>query len=120
MRCEHCQAELPNDSRFCQFCGKTLSLPPDKPPVPPLYAKDPAFKATFCRRCGKPIDEETKRCFGCGRQYFRGVPPLAFLCIVLALAVIGLMVACITQEIAYHARIDELEQLVDLYKTHVL
>lgn len=116
MRCEYCHKELPDDSRFCRFCGRTLPLPPEKPPAPPRYAKDPAFKTVFCRRCGKPVDEETKRCLGCGRQYFRGVSPLVFLCLVLTLAVVGLMIVCVMQEIGYTIRIDELEQLVEIYQ----
>ena len=119
MRCEHCHNQLPDDSRFCQFCGKTLSPPTATPPAPPLYTKDPAFKTVFCRRCGKPIDKDTKRCLGCGKQYFRGVPPLVFLCVVLALALVGLMAVCVMQEIGYHARINELEQLVAIYKDQV-
>ncbi len=115
MRCEHCHNQLPDDSRFCPFCGR--ALPPPKPPAPPRYAKDPATKTVFCRRCGKPVDEETKRCLGCGKQYFRGVPPSVFLCIVLTLALVGLMIVCVMQEIGYHARIDELEQLIKIYKT---
>ena len=117
MRCNYCHSDIPDDSRFCQFCGRTLPPPKPKPPVLPHFTKDPAFDTVFCRQCGKPIDDDTKRCLGCGKQYFRGVPPLVFLCIVLALALLGLMVFCVMQEIGYHARIDELEQLVELYKT---
>ena len=117
MRCEHCHNPLPDDSRFCKFCGKAIS-PAQKPkPIPPTYVVEPAFKTVFCRRCGKPIDEDTKRCLGCGRQYFRGVPPLVFLCLVLTLALIGMMAVCILQEYQYHARIDELEQLIEFYKS---
>lgn len=27
----------------------------------------------FCRKCGKPIDQTTKKCTGCGKQYFKGL-----------------------------------------------
>lgn len=40
-------------------------------PVEPLPAQEPAKKKTlgFCRACGQPIDGETGRCAGCGKQY---------------------------------------------------
>lgn len=31
-------------------------------------------KNKFCSRCGKLIDSETKKCTGCGKQYFKGIP----------------------------------------------
>ena len=117
MRCEHCHNQLLDDSLFCAFCGKSVSLPKEQTNAPPICPAEPISKTRFCNRCGKPVDEESKRCLGCGKQYFRGVPPLIFLCIVLALALVGLMAVCIMQEIDYHARIDELEQLVEFYRT---
>ncbi len=121
MRCKHCHNELPSDSQFCQYCGKTLnpSVFVKQKPAAPRGGFEPAYKTVFCRRCGKPIDDKTKICTGCGKQYFRGVSPMLFLCIVLALALIGLMAVCLVQELQYHERIRELEQLMDLYKTRI-
>lgn len=118
MHCKHCNNTLPDDSRFCQFCGQALVSPAaPKKPVPPHFHMAPATKTVFCRLCGKPIDDATKRCLGCGKQHFRGVKPMTFLCIVLGLALLAMATVCIVQELQYHARIDELEQLVELYKS---
>ena len=27
----------------------------------------------YCTHCGSPINEDTKRCMGCGKQYFKGI-----------------------------------------------
>ena len=120
MRCEYCHNQLPDDSHFCPFCGRAVSSSQKNTSALPTHTVDPVSETVFCRRCGKPVDENTKRCLGCGRQYFRGVPPLVFLCVVLALAVVGLMIVCVTQELRYHARIDELEQLLDLCKARII
>ena len=48
----------------------------------PIFSKpdDPTTSETaeahnspkrYCRRCGKPIDDATKNCTGCGKQYFK-------------------------------------------------
>ncbi len=30
----------------------------------------------YCSRCGYWIDSDTKKCTGCGKQYFKGIPPM--------------------------------------------
>lgn len=129
MQCNHCNHSLPDDSRFCQYCGKTVDTPAPTPaPVPapaaqpspaastPTYTT-PATKTVFCRQCGKPIDSDSKRCTECGKQYFRGIKPMTFLCIVMALAVLTLATLCIAQELHYNERIDELEKIIAFYET---
>lgn len=34
----------------------------------------PNRKLRYCSHCGKIIDHNTKKCTGCGKQYFRGIP----------------------------------------------
>ena len=49
----------------------------DEKSVVHAYSTPPAFKHTnnmkYCSRCGSPIDNETKICTGCGKQYFKGI-----------------------------------------------
>ncbi len=117
MQCTHCHQSLPDDSRFCQFCGKTIApSPAPKKPTPPRFSAVPATKTVFCRRCGKPIDDDTKRCLGCGKQYFRGIKPMTFLCLVLALALLATAAICVTLELSYQERIHELEQIIASYE----
>lgn len=47
----------------------------------------PRKKVKYCKRCGSLIDPDTKKCCGCGKQYFRqkmGVPiiVLTIICII--------------------------------------
>lgn len=65
-------------------------------------------KQTYCKRCGGLIDQEKKKCQGCGKQYFRipkhlGAGILAAICMVL----IGLNIFQYTQTISIK---QELEQ----------
>lgn len=120
MDCKHCNHTLPDDSRFCQYCGKTVDAPEPAPapkPTPPRIHTAPATKTVFCRLCGKPIDNETKQCTGCGKQYFRGIRPMTFLCIVMTLAILILATLSIVQELRYQERIEELEEIIISYET---
>lgn len=86
-------------SAFCHFGKKTLErrkllVDPDDPmPVPTSAPSNTALEYTgkfqqpadsisapikpkeskprFCKHCGHPIDPATKKCTGCGKQYFR-------------------------------------------------
>lgn len=53
----------------------------------------------YCSRCGSIIDNETKKCTGCGKQYFKGIrfSKSSVVIIVLLVAVIGLTVLNINQ-----------------------
>ena len=42
--------------------------------VQPNQSPPPSQKRIkYCSRCGKPIDPDTKKCQGCGKQYFKGI-----------------------------------------------
>lgn len=41
----------------------------------------------YCSRCGSPIDPVSKKCTGCGKQYFKGISLKAFL--------IGFLIFCL-------------------------
>lgn len=59
-------------------------------PAPAPQPKPKPSKQLFCRNCGSPIEAETKKCTGCGKQYFRRrrlLLPSAFLSVLLSLAV---------------------------------
>lgn len=110
MICPKCGLELPDESKFCQYCGVSVTASSaeiesssvvegrvvDTAPATrsalqsesrigtfysPIvseqndkiyYSKDPREKATrFCRQCGGKIDNNTKKCTLCGKQYFR-------------------------------------------------
>ena len=43
-------------------------------------------RTRFCRLCGGQIDAQTKKCSGCGKQYFKGVTFNKFLVTVLLLS----------------------------------
>ncbi len=128
MPCHACKRSIPEDSVFCPFCGEPIEAKhPDQPvaptpiaPVAPpakpqkIYAAQP--KTVYCRQCGKPIDNETKKCTGCGKQYFRGIRPITFLCIVLVVAVLALAAIGVIQHIGYNKKIGELEEVISSYE----
>lgn len=113
MHCEICNRSVPADSRFCPFCGRPITATPQTAPVRRTLVD---HQTTYCRLCGKPIDDETKVCSGCGKQYFRGIKPMVFLCIVLILAVLALSAVAIAQSILYAERIDELLDIIASYE----
>ena len=72
MFCIKCGQKIPDDSAFCQFCGSTLvpqAAEPVQPAAPVTVKKEK--KQKFCKECGSPIDSESNKCTGCGKQYFK-------------------------------------------------
>lgn len=58
--------ELPSDSAL-EYTEK-IQQPAAPVPAPGEPKKS---KSRFCKHCGSPIDPLTKKCTGCGKQYFR-------------------------------------------------
>lgn len=114
MPCPSCHQIVSGDDAFCPFCGADLTVP--APTQKPYPQKPSAAKTTFCRACGKPIDDRTKRCTGCGKQYFRGIQPLTFFCILMLIAVLFMAALCLLQEYRYKERIHELEEIIESYQ----
>lgn len=56
MNCPFCSKPLPNDSDFCQYCGKKIIIP-----------KTHSIKS-YCKRCGGEIDSNTETCISCGKK----------------------------------------------------
>lgn len=114
MRCPQCHRTLPKGSRFCRHCGvaTTGDSAPQTHSIPPFRHTG----VTFCRDCGKPIDKNTRRCIGCGKQYFRGIQPMTFLCIVLAITTLALAAALVVQGLQYQHRINILQDMITTYQ----
>jgi len=75
-----------------------------------VAATETNTKQTYCKRCGAPIEHDTKKCSGCGKQYFRVkviIPAL------LAVLVVGLVGLNIFQYIIYQDKVEVVEQLKD-------
>ncbi len=90
MICNKCNNGLPDDSKFCQYCGNKIEARPSEPVnafynqtsqtvgniynvayQQPKRVKLP--KTRYCSKCGSLIDNETKKCIGCGKQYLKGI-----------------------------------------------
>lgn len=73
--------------------------------------KEKSIKIKYCSRCGSAIDNETKKCKGCGKQYFRGIKfnKFSITVIALLLTVSVLLTLCIVQ----FERINRLEKDIE-------
>ena len=77
-------------------------------------------KHRFCKLCGSPIDPATRKCTGCGKQYFR--PPVLrkkhlaiFTGVLACVTVVFLIFTLIAQRNAAEAKVEELNvQIADL------
>lgn len=91
--------EMPVVERVLTPMVEPAASPSPGDPPTQVDARE-AKKQRYCKRCGSPVDRKTKKCQGCGKQYFRlrrlGVGLLAVLC----LALVGLNV------FQYSARLD--------------
>ena len=83
----------------------------------PKEKQDKKIKIKYCSQCGSQIDPVTKKCTGCGKQYFRGLRFTKFSIAVIALASVIAIVSTLgflqyinTQELK--AEISDLESQV--------
>jgi len=53
----------------------------------PKEKQDKKIKIKYCSQCGSQIDPVTKKCMGCGKQYFKGIKITKFTCITTIVAV---------------------------------
>lgn len=53
----------------------------------PKEKQDKKVKIKYCSQCGSQIDPVTKKCTGCGKQYFKGIKITKFTCITTIVAV---------------------------------
>ena len=98
MNCPNCGFLLPDDSKFCQYCGTVLSgTMPESEPATASATQNPGStarqthrgkKATQCKACGADIDPRTKKCTVCGKPASRVQPT------VLALAAVSVLLVC--------------------------
>ena len=49
------------------------SLAENNAPRLDVVLEEKSRKKKYCSRCGKLIDSKTKKCTGCGKQYFKGI-----------------------------------------------
>ena len=58
MTCNECGKELPDDSVFCQFCGKRMEAKQNTPKNICKYCnKENNLNAVYCRFCGENIEK---------------------------------------------------------------
>lgn len=109
-------APVPSSEIGVEYNGKYQQ------PAIPGSPKKTKYKNRFCKLCGSSIDPFTKKCTGCGKQYFRlpvrkesnFIPKVV---VFLSLLIVGL---CIYRNVQYrdqiaglNTRISELESVVE-------
>lgn len=94
----------------------------DKPPLQNTSitpAKPKKAKPHFCKYCGNPIDQATKKCTGCQKQYFRfpiiSKSKVTFIAVVLV-SVMSI-VFCIYQMLQYRQQISDLNAQITQLNT---
>lgn len=91
--------------------GFVLNNPAEQ--VKPTPKKKKPAKTKYCSRCGSVVDNKTKTCTGCGKQYFRGFRFTKFSITVIALALVIATVStlCVLQYINTQELKDEISDL---------
>lgn len=90
---------------------KPTQVQPNQPPAPSQR------RIKYCSRCGKLIDPDTKKCQGCGKQYFKGISIKKGAPLILLFLATASMVCCLCLFI----RIDlQEEQIMEQKKEIVL
>lgn len=91
--------------------GFVLNNPTEQ--VKPTPKKKKPAKTKYCSRCGSVVDNKTKTCTGCGKQYFRGFRFTKFSITVIALALVIATVStlCVLQYINTQELKDEISDL---------
>lgn len=105
MRCIQCNQILPDDSTFCQYCGEKIEVE--------KFSTQAVVKGTFCKKCGSLVDEKTKKCSGCSKQYFnarRSVPLTAM--VVILIASVFLNVYLYGKNLSLSTQTEELEERI--------
>lgn len=105
---------------------------------PTVENKKTSTVKKYCSRCGHLIDEETKKCTGCGKQYIKGIRYflgkifckknivlliLSFMLLVSLVANILLAVNITDLDRAYHInqeKVEKYEGLIDDYQYEIL
>ncbi len=136
--CRKCGNKLTEHAIFCHKCGCPIYTPVFESDnsacaddiTPSMVTQDKVFSVQpvqkikskknkksaavkYCSKCGALIDCESKKCTGCGKQYFKGIKLNKFSIIVLVsvILIIVLIVLNIIQNINNSAIKDELEAL---------
>ena len=89
-------------------------------PAPAPQSRKPV-KIKYCSRCGSAIDNKTKKCTGCGKQYFRGLRFTKFsvTVIVMSLVILALSALCIFQYINTQTATSDLQAEVSRLEQQV-
>lgn len=73
--------------------------------------KEKRAKSRFCKFCGGQIDAQTKKCRGCGKQYFKGIKFNKFLITIIVL--FAVILASVIINIVQFVEIENLTDKVD-------
>ncbi|MBQ4641559.1 MAG: zinc ribbon domain-containing protein [Oscillospiraceae bacterium] len=81
-------------------------------PTPTVHTENTS-KTKYCRKCGSAINDKTKKCTGCGKQYFRSLRFTKFsvMVIILVFALAAVSTLCIWQFVNNSANRETIETL---------
>jgi len=74
-------------------------------------------KVRFCKMCGSQINSETKKCSGCGKQYFKGIKFNKFFTMTFILSIV--MLISVILNIVQFVKMNELSKDKKYYKRYL-
>lgn len=90
------------------------------PKLTQLKGKKPKQKKnTFCKRCGSLIDSATKKCSGCGRQYFKIRFSKKVYPVVSLILILGLAGGLIYQNYYFHDMLEQKDGVIDFKQSMI-
>lgn len=120
---EHPDSPLnPNNKKYSE--SDKLNVPEDNQ-TNTKRKKVKKTKITFCKKCGHMIDPETKKCTGCGKQYFKIKPINKNICVISCLAIFLLSSVTYNIFLLYDRQqnaemIDEMNKQMGIYRNTIL
>ena len=80
----------------------------------PVPKKEKPVKMKYCSRCGAIIDNNTKVCTGCGKQYFKGITKRSLPIIILSFIIIIISAVSVYYNMQLVNEVEDLKESIEV------